>query len=188
MSSLSTGPRSLALPGPARLKAGLQGRGSSTAMPELWITWSWGVSPISASNVIGELGDTDSLSVSFVPDTLGYFIYILSINPPRDWTVNIIPILQMRKQVQTLTRLGQGHMSNNSRVSFQTKVCWLQNLFLSNVSHCFQNRGRSPRILREMKKHAEKRLPTNIHWAQEIPTRIDKILLSTHKLSTRAWY
>lgn len=76
------------------------------------------------SDVIGELGDTDSLSVSFVPDILGYFTYILSINPPRDWVVNIIiPILQMRKQVQRLTRLGQGHMSNNSRVSFQTKVC-----------------------------------------------------------------
>lgn len=135
-----------------RLKDGLQGRDGSTVMPEMWITWSWRVSQISVYNEVGDLGDTDSLSVSSVPDTIGYFTYMLSINPPRDLAVNIIiPTLQIRKLAQILTYLGQGHMTINSRVSFQTKVCSLQNLFLFNVSHCFPNRGRSPRILRKIK-------------------------------------
>lgn len=74
------------------------------------------------SNVIGGLGDTDSLSVSFVPDTVGYFTYIPSVNPLRDLAVNIIiPVLQMRKQAHRLTCLGQGRMSNNSTLVFKPR-------------------------------------------------------------------
>lgn len=133
---------------------------------------------------LGDLGDTDSLSVSSLPDTVGYFTYILSINSPRDLAVNIIiPTLQIRKLAQILTYLGQGHMPIDSRVSFQTKVCSLQNLFLFNVSHCFPNRGRSLRILSKIKNTCwKKRRSANIHWTQEIPIQVDKILLSTYYL------
>ena len=68
--------------------------------------------------------DIDALSASSVLDTVGYFTYILSINPPRDLAVNTtIPILQMKKRAQRLACLGQGHTPINSRVRFKTKVC-----------------------------------------------------------------
>lgn len=136
-------------PGSAGLVAGLQGWGSTSARPQLWAAWPWGVSPTSASKALAG----SRVNEHFLCARHCWVLYIHpSINFLGDVAGSIIiSMWETRKQARHWPVLAKDTCQSRAELVFKPRSVLFQNSVVSNISHDFPNKIRNLSILSEMK-------------------------------------